>query len=413
MSTIYDLVRQQEGMGLYMGQYGYAQLPETALLTFDMYTLNKDNLDFRSAALKNVATKVSVSENGEQIKWYEQDLKKALITITGVTSATQFTVSATDVIIGEELFNQATNETVIVQSAAGSSITVYAPGFTGSAYAINNKLVRMGFAKLYGQNNGLLTGRQDLQQYDNYLQIGERTIDSDLIENNQLYLLIGDANKRAAMVFGDASRDILKEIAINFYVGVKGKNANSGTFLYTTGGLLEFIPTAAKVNIKGVDPEDTKRKLRNELTKAYQSGVDGIWGNNKLLAFCTTKFADMIDSLYESKIYYQDKLKAIDVNITTYSVGGKKLNLVVSNTLDYAMGDQAACFLVPIDYAFLHIFPHGPTAETGKTVESYGRGVVYAKPRTTWEKQQLGLWTMYSFMFLNVSSGAYRFLKYE
>lgn len=413
MSTVYDLVRQEEGMGLYLATYGYSQVPETALLTFDMYQLNKQDLDFRSMSLKNVATKVSVSENGEQIKWYEQDLKKALVTVVTPTSATSVVISASDVIIGEELFNQATKETAIVQAVAGTTVTLYAPGFVGTDYAAGNKIVRMWFAKIYGQDNGLTVGRQDLALYDNYMQIGERSIESDLIDNNQLYLLIPDADKRAAMVFGDASRDIMAEIAYNFYFGKKGKNANSGSFLYTTGGLMEFIPSGAKVNIKGTDPEDTKRKLRNELTKAYQSGVENIWGKNKLLAFCTTAFADVIDSLYESKIVYQNKLESVNVEIKTYTVGGKNLNMVVSNILDAAVGDQALCFLVPIDYAFLHIFPHGAVQDSGKSVEMYGKGVVYAKPRTTWEKKELGLWTMYSFMFQNVSSGAYRYMEYK
>ena len=86
--------------------------------------------------------------------------------------------------------------------------------------------------------------------------------------------------------------------------------------------------------------------------------------------------------------------------------------MVVSNTLDYLMGDVAKCFLVPIDYAFLHIFPYGATNDTGKAAELYGNGIVYAKPRSAREKNTIGLWTMYGFLFQNTSSGAYRELTY-
>jgi hypothetical protein len=176
--------------------------------------------------------------------------------------------------------------------------------------------------------------------------------------------------------------------------------------------LQEFIPASAKVNIKGANDDQTKIKLRNELTKAYQSGVEGIWNNNKLLAFCTTKFADVLDSLYENKVVYTEKLARIDIEIKTYIVGGKKLNLVVSNTLDYLMGDVAKCFLVPIDSVFLHVFPYGATADTGKSPELYGNGVVFAKPRVAYEKNVIALYTMYSFCFQQMSSGAYRELSY-
>lgn len=412
MSKVYDLLTEIDGKGLYLGTYGYSQVPETALLTFDVYNLNKDNLDFRSMSLKNVGQKSSPSEDGERVKWYDQDLKKALITVTTATSATSVVVSATGVLPGEQLFNQETQETAIVSTVVGTTVTLHAPGFVGAGYAAGNKIVRGGYGKLYGVDDGITIARQDLIPYENYLQIGERKIPSDLIENNKTWLFIKNPNDRAKMIFGDQSRDIMMEMAQNFYIGKKGKIADSGTFRYYTGGLQEFIPVSAKVNIKGANNEDSKRKLRNELTKAYQSWVEGIRGSNKLLAFCTTKFADVIDSLYEDKLIFNEVLKGINVEIKTYNVGGKRLNMVVSNTLDYTMGDVAKCFLVPIDYAFLHIFPYGATGDTGMSVDNYGKGVVYAKPRSTWEKNTVGLRTMYSFIFQQASSGAYRELTY-
>jgi hypothetical protein len=412
MPKIYDLLKEEDGRGLYLGTYGYSQVPETALLTFDMYELNKENLDFRSMALKQVGKKSSPSEDGEQIKWYDQDLKKATVSIVTTVDAVTLTVSSTGLVPGEALYNQDTNETAFVATVAGANITLHGAGFVGAQYGAGNKLVRTSFAKLYGSDNGITAIRQDLIAFDNYLQIGERQIPSDLIDNNKNYLFIKNANERAAMIFGDQSRDIMMEVAQNFYVGKKAKQADSGTFRYYTGGLQEFIPVGAKTNIKGATDDVTKTKLRNELTKAYQSGVEGIWGNNKLLAFCTTKWADMIDSLYEDKLLYNDTLSSINVEIKTYNVGGKKLNMVVSNTLDYMMGDVAKCFLVPIDYAFLHIFPYGATDDSGKKAELYGNGIVYAKPRSTWEKNTIGLRTMYSFLFQQISSGAYREMTY-
>jgi len=413
MATVYDMVAKKNGQGIYLGTYGYAEYPETALLTFDASDLNKENLDFRSMSLKKVGQKSSPSENGETIKRYDQDLKEALATIGTATSATSFTVaSAKGLVAGRQIYNQNTGEVAVISQVAGTTITLYAPGFIDPLYATGNKLFKGGFGKKYGVEDGMTVTREDLILSENYMQIGERNIDSDLIENNKTYLFM-DAKERTSMIFGDQSRSIMLEMATNFYIGKKAKQADSGTYRYFTGGLEEFIPNGAKVNIKGASNEDTKRKLRNELTKAYQSGISGINGANKLLFFCTTEFADTIDMLYEDKVVYVDKLNSINVEIKQYSVGGKKLNIVVSNVLDTIMGGGAVGYLVPIDQAFLHVFPRTTVEDSGKGLTRYGKGIVLAKPRTVVEKKQLALRTMYSFMFQATNSGAYRKLRYE
>jgi len=204
----------------------------------------------------------------------------------------------------------------------------------------------------------------------------------------------------------------MKGFAQSFYFGISSKTLVGSNYIYTAGGLESYIPSGNKVNIKGSDDEATKKNLRDELTSAYQSGLSGIWGNNKLVAFCTTKWKDEIDRLYEDKIVYNDNIKTIDVEVVTYSVGGKKLNMVESNVLNATVGDLAVAYLVPLDYAFLYNIPVLAAEDGGKTLMKSGRGVVYKKPQTTIEQSKVALATSYSYMFGGVYSGAYRKLYY-
>lgn len=231
-----------------------------------------------------------------------------------------------------------------------------------------------------------------------------------MIENNRNYLFTSP-EERVKKFYSDASRKIIKGIVSSFYLGKKFRTSSSGTIQYSAGGLKEFTPAAAQVNIKGTDDNETKAKLRLQLQKAYQSGLKGLYGNNKLLAFCTTKFSADLDNLYENKVIYNDKLNSVDIQIKKYKVGGFELNLVCSNILDYDLGDVSTCFLVPIDYVFAFMLPKGVTSKDAKTLETFGRGVVYTKPQATYEKVTQALATNFSFYFKGCSSGAYRILE--
>lgn len=230
-----------------------------------------------------------------------------------------------------------------------------------------------------------------------------------MIENNKNYLFTTN-EERVKKIYSDASRKIIKGIVSSFYIGKKFRTNTSGAYQYSAGGLNDFVPAANKVNIKGTNDTETKAKLRLQLQKAYQSGLNGLYGKNKLLAFCTTKFAADIEALYEPKVVYNDKLTGVHIEIKTYQVGAFTLNLVCSNVLDYDLGDVSTAFLVPIEYVFAFMLPNGVTGKDGKTLERFGRGIVYDKPQATFEKKTQGLATNFSFYFKGISSGAYRIL---
>lgn len=384
---------------------------EPSLLLYDMYNLNNEKLDFRGQSMKRVSYKTSMLEDGQKVQWREEDLKEANVTLTTVNSATEFVVDASDMQVGESLYNQTTGTTVLIINVVGSTITLEAPGDT--AATAGDILVRISFAKEYGVDSSFAAKRNDLVPYFNYIQYIESSFESNSVNNNKTRLFIETAEDYLARQFTDSSRKIVKTMAQSFYFGIRAlATSTGGNTIYAAGGLEYYIPASAKVNVQGADDESTKKNIRDQLTAAYQSGLSNIWGNNKLLAFCTTKWMDEIDRLYEDKLIYNDKLKGIDIEITTYSVGGKKLNMIESNILNETVGDLAVTYLVPIDYAFLYNIPNLAANADGKTLNKVGRGVVYKKPQVTIEKSDIALATTFSYMFGGVTSGAYRKLYF-
>lgn len=411
MGTIYTDTARVVDKGIHLVKYGFAEAPEVTLLMYDLKDLNAENLDFRSLKLKNVAMKGSVTETGESIEWNEEDLKGAVVNITAFTSATSFTVDATDIQVGEMLYNQSTwGVEAMVVGVAGSVLTLAAPGFVGSANG--NKLIRSSFAKKYGVDHGHITGRNALSTLTNFIQFTEEQITSDMIQNNKTLLFVTQEEKDKRK-FSDASRSIIKGIISGFYTGKKLKTNASGNFQYAAGGLEEFIPVGNKVNVKGVDNAATKANLRTQIQKAFQCGLQGVRQKNKLLFFCNTPWINMIHDLYEGAMQYNDQLTAVDINIKSYSIAGYDAAHVVSNHLDHHLGTTVpVCYTIPVDYTFLYMVPRTSLKEDGKTVDLVGRGIVYKKPQSTPEVSTVGLFTNYSFMFLGINSGAYRRLTY-
>ena len=410
MATSLQETTKVNGKWIHLVRYGYAEAPEVALMLYDLSKLNEDNLDFKSTELKWVSREATLTEDGESITWKEEDIKEAYVKITAKTSATAITVDTADIQVWETLFNQTTQETALVAAVwASNAVTLASPWFTGTGYAANNMLTRVSFAKKYWVNHGHRVKRNDLVTYTNYVQFTEELIDSDMIENNKTYLFV-TPEQRTKMIYSDASRKIIKGIVSSYYLGKKMKYNNSWDYQYSAGWLMEFVPAANRVNIKGADDNATKANLRYQLQKAYQCWLKGIYGKNKLLAFCTTKFSADLDALYENKIIYNEKLHAVDVWIKQYNVWGFNLNIVVSNVLDYDLGDVSQCFLVPIDYTFLFMLPKWVTGKDGKTLDVFGRWVLYDKPQETYEKKTQALATNFSFYFKGISSGAYRIL---
>ena len=412
MADIYSLLTEKNGQGISVTKFGYEESPEAAIFGMDFKELNREDLDFMSANIKGLNKKMTVTPDGEKIYWYDEDMRKDEIAISTRTSATSWVVDSTNVQVGDTWRNKNTGKSVIVTAVSGSTITLAGSGDTASA--VGNTLTWVSNARGYKSTSAYSSKRNDLNAYDNYFQYNAYEVKSEIIKNNDTKLFYENPEAFQKSLFGDASRDSMRGYGSSFYFGVKGKTNVGGTDYYTAGGLEAFLPASCIVDLSGVDNEATKANLRRELIKAYACGLTGIWGRNKLLAMCTTKFKAEIDFLYEGKVEYTDRLKAIDIEITSYNVGGRKLNMVESTLLNVEAGDEAVAYLIPVDYASVYILPYGTQDLTGKGVEKMnGVGQVFLPPQTTPAARSAWLFSTHTFEFKGITSGGYRKLYFS
>jgi hypothetical protein len=187
----------------------------------------------------------------------------------------------------------------------------------------------MVYSKRYGLDEAFVKNRNDLVTTQNYVTISTYSLTSDLFDNNQLRLFMNPSNKgdEGEIVdyitgkYADYSRKIVADAMRAFFISPKQKIASGGSFVRTAGGLDAHIPAEFfNVNIRGIDASESKKNLRKQLTIAYKSGLSGIMGKNKLLAFASTGMIATIDWLYEGKVVYNDVLKGVEIKISTYRV---------------------------------------------------------------------------------------------
>lgn len=406
MTDIYSLLTEKNGQGINITQYGYEEAPEIALFGMDFKDLNKQDLDFRSANIKGLAKKMTLTPDGEKIYWYDEDMRKDDIAITTRSSATSWIVDSTAVQVGDTWRNKTTGNKVIVTAVSGSTITLSGTGDTSSL--VGDVLTWVSNARGYKTTSAYASSRNDLNSYDNYFQFNAYEVSSEIIKNNDTKLFYDNPNEFQKSIFGDASRDSMRGYGSSFYFGVKAKTTIGGYAYYTTGGLEYFLPDSCIVDISGDDDEATKSNLRRELITSYASGLTGIFGRNKILAMCTSKFKSEIDRLYEDKVEYTDKLSAIDINIISYNVGGRKLNMVESTLLNTLAGDEAVAYLIPVDYACTFVLPYGTQDMSAKAVEKMGVGQIFLPPQTNPAERSAWLFSTHNFEWKGITSGAYR-----
>jgi len=375
------------------------------MLMYNLEDLNKDTINWKSLKLKGISDKVSLTQSGDAVAWYQDDLKKATQAVTVVTSTTVFETAATDIIAGEVLFNRDTGATYNVASVSGAEVTITA---ADASLAVGDVIVRLGFSKLYGSDNSITPTRNDLTETTNYIQFSEFLIPSDMIENNKSRVFLKDGKDYMESKITDASRDAVLSAVTSFYKGVKAKTSASGTFRYTAGGLDNFIPTSYKVNIKGADDPDTKDNIRTQLEAAYGSGVDNIFGNNNLIFFCNSKMASQIDKLYEDAVQFNDEITAINMNIKIMNLEGRRLRIVESGTLNHIEGtSRAVGYLMPLQDTFMYNVPNR-VMDAGNKMLPNGFGIMYQKGIDNIESVNNALATSHSFVFGTVNSGAYQ-----
>lgn len=215
MSTVYDLLTKIDGKNVNIFKYGYEEAPEAALLLYNLWDLNSESFDFRGQTIKQIATKMHLLPGADYIEWNDEDLKEANDTIQVVNSTTNFDMTATNYKIGETLRNATTNVIYTVTGVAGTTITISAADALAAA---GDTIVRVSYGKRSGLEEGFTAVRNQLQNKQNYVKLTEVDVTSNLFDNNQLRLFAETPETYIKMQFADASRKIVKGIAMDFYI---------------------------------------------------------------------------------------------------------------------------------------------------------------------------------------------------
>lgn len=167
------------------------------------------------------------------------------------------------------------------------------------------------------------------------------------------------------------------------------------------------------MNIKGADDAATKANIRTQLEVAFSSGVDGIFDANNMIFMCNSKMASTIDRLYEDAVQYNDELTAININIKTINLEGRKLRIVESGMLNHIEGSSRAVgYFFPLKDTFMFNVPNRVADANGKLLPN-GFGIMYQKPVTNMESVNNALATTHSFLFGTANSGAYQRWIYQ
>lgn len=406
MSTVYDLFNKIDGKWVHIVEYGYEDIPEVMPFLYDMTQLNNKNLDFRSMSLKGIANEVSITETWEGIQWYEDDLKRPNLTVVTKNADDEFVVDSSSVQVGTQLYNQETFHTSVVIDVSWATITIDSDDASSSA---GDVFTIQGHVKNYGDAMWHTTTRNALQDFTNYFQFVQEDITSDMISNNRTRLFIKDANEMAAQVFGDASRNMLRQYGLNFFFWQKLKSNNWTYTRYGAWGLESFIQWQHKVNIYNADKVVMRDNLNEQLNAIYSSWLANLFAEKKVLFYCNTAWLNSITKLYgEDAVVYNDKIEWINLGVKTVKLDGRVLYMVESSILNVAQPNTPTCYSVPMDYVFGYMLPNTVLDESAKKVDKLGKWQILMKPRNSIEKVEVSLFTSYSFMFKGISSGAYR-----
>lgn len=402
MTTVYDLVSSLDGKGNYLYKYGFGakNMAEYFLFMYDLSELNKDDVNWSNAPLKWIGSLISETESGESVKWKDENMKEAPLTIDVVNSATSFDFSTVPS-VWQELYNKNTLKTYVVTAVSGSSATISGAG--DAAAAVGDVIVLGRYGKKYGADDGLSLTRNDTTDYENFIHFGEYQHDFLAKDLNKTYTFLRDPKAFVKARVGDMARKAIWTKCASVFVGQKLKVTSPDT-RYFSGGLDEFIPSAYKVNIFGSTDARTKELIQEQITIAYSSGVNT---SNMMLAM-NSKMKNLFNRLwYEPHLTLNDKINSINLDIRTYDVGGYNLQTFHSNVLESLNNSTPLAYLIPMDHLFLFNLPTLTVDGNANTEKNYDM-MLYKKPQTTKEKATLALMTSHSAIFAAVTSGAFQ-----
>lgn len=405
MSKIYNLVNELHNKGSYYARYGYGtpSLAEMQLFMYDLSELNKETLSFTGGnlPLKMISSEVSTTENGKSVKWYDDDMRIPSYEIDTVNSATELVItgSAEE---GEELYNETTGKTYVVTGSATNGTVITIQGAGDADAAVGNRITPLRYGKKFGEDDGLAVKRNDYTPYENFIYFGEYKQRFTAHDVNQNHVFLKDPKEFVKSKVSNLVRKAIDARMISFYFGLKHEITGASDRYYA-GGLDHFIPASHKVNIWGSTDPVIRQNIENQMVVAGQSGLNT---SNMMLAV-NSKMRSLMNRIWDPKLIINDKLNAINIDISTYDMSGYQLKTFHSNVLERAHSSTPLAFLIPMDHAMTFNIPNASVDDKGNTTKNFDF-LLYKKPEVTPEAADLALYTSHSNMFLGVTSGAYQ-----
>lgn len=420
MAKIIDELTKANGRGIQHIRYGYEEAPITAMLFYDLTSLNSADIDFKGAKVKHAKIEKTKFADAEKVTWYEDNIKEASFTATAASATTTILTSISTLVVGDQLRNKTTGDVMLVVGVPTPGTIVVDVNTSGVGNG--DEFIRFGFAKTYGQYSARSTGFNDYVPYDNYVQFVSAEIPSDktdILTNNLDRLFYATVNEYIKELYAEASRTIIKTIIYSLYAGrAQAYTLPSGKKIYTAGGMEFYIPASAlDQNIKGTDSKETIMKLQEQVVKAYKSGVSGLAKANRLMLFCNYGLSAQItsDFMEISTLNINDNtmLEKFGINMKSLNLNGYKINIVEDPTLDDLYGEEKTGFIVDIDGIVLYNLAEGVIGSDGKTTDALGASVIFCPAQTTYELRTVSLNTNFTWIFKGIGSGCFRKVIYK
>lgn len=425
MAKIIDELTKANWRGLYHFRYGYEEAPIITMLFYDLSSLNSSDIDFKGARVKHAKYEKTRFGDAKKITWYEDSIKEQWFQLASATQATwvgtnaELTVASwLDIKKWDVIRDIETAETMLVTDVSGTTVTVYE---LLNDVATTDHFLIIGFAKTYGEYSARAKDFNDYVAYDNYVQFCSAEIPeekTDILTNNLDRLFYPTVKDYLKELYAEASRTIIKTMIYSLYVWKAQKVTVNGKDIYTAGWLEYYIPASAlNQNIKWATAKATIRNLQDQVVAAYKSWVSGLNRGNRLMMFVnyamSAQITDDFLSIANLNINDNTMLNKFGINMKEFNLNGYKITLVEDPTLDVLYGDAKVWFIVDIDGISLINLVEWVISENGKTTDALWASIIWCKPQDTYEMRTVSLNTHFSWVFKNISSGAYRKLIYK
>ncbi len=382
---------------------------EALILGYKFSDLNQNAVNRKNITAKNIAQKISTTEDGKKVVWHQEDLRIANVAISTRTSATSYNLDSTDVNIGESLYNQRTGTTVFVTASSAGTVTLSGSGDTESL--AGDVLVRTSYSKGYGIDSNMSVTRNGTVEAFNYIQYSEFSVIFNTKDLNKNRVFLPDPKQYVDAKVGDMARRHIVNQAQSFFIGIAGEYTVGSDTYYSAAGIKSLLASGYKnININGASAAGTLSKLEAVIDTAYSSGID-VEGN-KMVAFCNQKMLSKIVSLVSDKLVWNDKITGIEMEVTKVRISGQELMLIKSDIIESINNTYPEAYIVPVEDCFMFNLPVLSVTDQG-TLDPYKTAILYKKPVTTPESVELALYAQFSFVFPNIGSGAYQHFYFK